>query len=255
MNAVIIEDEPLVAKELIKKLQEVSPDLRILTVLPSLKTARTWFRENAEPDLIFMDIQLSDGISFELFQSFELQCPVIFTTAFDEYAVQAFRSNGVDYLMKPVNKDDLKNAVEKCKKLGQKKSNLPENFSELISVLAAGTPAVQYKERFIVNFRNVLLPVRTSEIAYFVRDQLIYCCTFENQRHILDYETLEEIEELLNPARFYRANRQYILNESAIKSIHSNPTGKLSVKLVLQSASEIDVSREKAPTFKKWLDK
>src|SRR5215204_3447721 len=119
MNAIVIEDESLVARELVIKLEEVAPDIRVQAILSSLKTARTWFRENAEPHLIFMDIQLSDGISFELFQSFSLQCPVIFTTAFNEYAIQAFKSNGVDYLLKPINKEDLKNAVEKCRRLVQ----------------------------------------------------------------------------------------------------------------------------------------
>jgi DNA-binding LytR/AlgR family response regulator len=255
MNAIIIEDETLVAKELLKKLGEVAPDIRVQSILPSLKTARTWLRDNAEPDLIFMDIQLSDGVSFELFQSFSLQCPVIFTTAFNEYAIQAFRSNGVDYLLKPVNKEDLKNAIDKCRRLVQTKQSMPLDIASLLAALTpGGLPQTGQKEKFVVNFRNTLLPVKTNDIAYFVRDQLIYLCTFDNQRHILDYPTLEEIEELLNSTRFYRVNRQYIVNENAIKSVYTHPTGKLTLKLTNQSAPEIDISREKAPAFKKWLN-
>jgi DNA-binding LytR/AlgR family response regulator len=253
MNAIIIEDEALIAKELVKKIGDVEPGIKIHAILPSLKTARNWLKENAEPDLIFMDVQLSDGVSFELFQSFTLQCPVIFTTAYDEYAMRAFKSNGVDYLLKPVNKDDLRTAIEKCRRMQSNKTVLP---FDMASLLAAFVPQqTTSKEKFIVNFRNTLLPVKTSDIAYFVRDQLIYLCTFDNQRHILDYDTLEEIEAVLNTGIFYRANRQYIINENAIRNVHTHPTGKLTLRLVMQSSPEIDISREKAPGFKKWLDK
>ncbi|MBC7885379.1 MAG: response regulator transcription factor [Saprospiraceae bacterium] len=256
MNVIVIEDETLVAKELVKKLGDVAPDIRIHAILPSIKTATTWLRDNAEPDLIFMDIQLSDGVSFELFQTFSLQCPVIFTTAFNEYAIQAFKSNGVDYLLKPVNKDELKNAVDKSRRMIQSHASLPLNVAALLEALSPGSmKQVVQKEKFIVNFRNTLLPVKTSDIAYFVRDQLIYLCTFDNQRHILDYATLEEIEELLNTTKFYRANRQYIVNEDAIKSVHAHPTGKLELKLGNKHGLSIDISRDKAPSFKKWLDR
>lgn len=255
MNAIVIEDETLVAKELVKKLQDLAPDLRVQAVLPSVKTAKTWFKENAEPDLIFMDVQLSDGISFEIFQHFTLQCPVIFTTAYNEYAVQAFKANGVDYLLKPVNKEELKQAIEKCRRLTQGKQQLPVDLTALLSAIAPGHfQPVQQKEKFVINFRNTLLPVKTSDIAFFVREQLIYCCTADGKKHILDYDTLEEIEELLHPAKFYRANRQYIVNENAVKSVHTHPTGKLTLKLTIQPELEIDISREKAASFKKWLD-
>lgn len=255
MNAIIIEDETLVAKELVKKLGEVASDIRIQSILPSLKTAKNWLKENAEPDLIFMDVQLSDGISFELFQSFSLQCPVVFTTAYNEYAIQAFKSNGVDYLLKPINKEELKKAIEKCRKLVQNKQTRPLDIAALLAALVPGSfQQINQKEKFVVNFRNTLLPIKTNDIAYFVREQLIYCCTFDNQRHILDYDTLEEIEEVLNSNKFYRANRQYIVNENAVKSVHTHPTGKLTLKLAIQANLEIDISREKAPAFKKWLD-
>ena len=254
MNAIIIEDEALVAKELVKKISEVAPSIRIQATLASLKTARTWLKENAEPDLIFMDVQLSDGVSFELFQSFSLQCPVIFTTAYNEYAIQAFRSNGIDYLLKPVKKEDLKTAIEKCARM-LRQPTLPADITALLSAFVPGAlQTTASKEKFVVNFRNTLLPVKTTDIAYFVRESLIYLCTFDNQKHILDYESLEEIELALNNGKFYRVNRQYIVNEMAIKSVHTHPTGKLTLKLSIQPSPEIDISREKAPAFKKWLD-
>lgn len=257
MNAIIIEDETLVAKELAKKISEVEPDINIKATLPSLKTARNWFKENPEPDLMFMDVQLSDGVSFELFDSFTISCPVIFTTAYNEYAIQAFKVNGIDYLLKPVNRDELKNAIGKSKKLIQNKQPAQMDFQKLIAALnpAAASKAAGYKEKFIVNFRNTLSPINTGDIAYFVREQLIYLCTFENQKHILDYSTLEEIEALLDPEKFYRANRQFIVNVNAIKSAQAHPTGKLTFKVSNQPSLEIDISREKAPAFKKWLDR
>ena len=125
MNAVIIEDEGLIAKELLNKIEQVSNDINVLEILPSLKTARKWFLQNAEPDLLFMDIQLSDGVSFDLFDEFQLQCPVIFTTAYDEYAVRAFKVNGIDYLLKPIDDSELKKAIDKSRTLIQQKTKLP----------------------------------------------------------------------------------------------------------------------------------
>ncbi len=257
MNAIIIEDETLVAKELIKKIGEVDPDIKIKATLPSLKTAKNWFKENPEPDLMFMDVQLSDGVSFELFESFNISCPVIFTTAYNDYAIQAFKVNGIDYLLKPVNREELKQAIDKTKRLSQKQQPKDFDLQKLITALnpRVAAQAAGYKEKFIVNFRNTLNPINTSDIAYFVREQLIYICTFDNQRHILDYSTLEEIETVLDPEKFYRANRQFIINVEAVKNAQSHPTGKLTLKLTTQPNLEIDISREKAPAFKKWLDR
>ena len=135
LKAVIIEDEQLIAKELIFKISEIASDIQIAEVLPSLKTAYKWFLENPEPDIIFADIQLSDGISFEIFKRYELKCPVIFTTAYDEYAIQAFKVNGIDYLLKPVDMDDLSNAIAKSKAIINSKSNYPSDIKSLMNIL------------------------------------------------------------------------------------------------------------------------
>jgi len=254
MNAVIIEDEGLIAKELLNKIEQVSNDINVLEILPSLKTARKWFLQNAEPDLLFMDIQLSDGVSFDLFDEFQLQCPVIFTTAYDEYAVRAFKVNGIDYLLKPIDDSELKKAIDKSRTLIQQKTKLPENISQLISNIAKSqTP--YFKEKFIVHFRNNWIPVDTKEIACFIRDNLNYLITFSGDKYILDFATLEDIEDLLDPKIFYRANRQSIIHIDSIQSVKPQENQKLTVLLKAPLKLEFDISREKAPSFKKWFDR
>src|SRR5262249_36469720 len=160
MKAVIIEDESLVARELEDKIKAVSADTDIVEVLSSLKTARKWLLSHAEPDFIFMDIQLSDGVSFELFDAFELNCPVIFTTAYDQYAVRAFKVNGVDYLLKPVDDLELKKAIDKCRSVVESKSKFPAEIKQLIQRLShPQTSDSLYKEKFIVKFRHEWIPV------------------------------------------------------------------------------------------------
>lgn len=254
MTAVIIEDEGLIAKELLNKIKQVSNDINVLEILSSLKTARKWFLQNAEPDLLFMDIQLSDGVSFDLFDEFQLQCPVIFTTAYDEYAVRAFKVNGIDYLLKPIDDSELKKAIDKSRTLIEQKTKLPENISQLITNIAKSqTP--YFKEKFIVHFRNNWIPVDTKEIACFIRDNLNYLITFSGDKYILDFATLEDIEDLLDPKIFYRANRQSIIHIDSIQSVKPQENQKLTVLLKVPLKLEFDISREKAPSFKKWFDR
>jgi len=256
MKAIIIEDESLIAKELQYKISEVADDVKIVEVLPSLKTAKKWFMENAEPDIIFADIQLSDGISFDIFEQYKLSCPVIFTTAYDEYAIRAFKVNGIDYLLKPVDVDDLKKAIDKCRSMVAQKTKLPANLQELIEMLQNPSPGkVMYKEKFVVNMRNNWIPVPTKDIACFVRENLNYLHTFNGDKYILDYVTLEEVEELLDPQLFYRTNRQSIVHINAIQSIRPHENQKLTLTLKAPLKMQLDISREKAPSFKKWFEK
>ncbi len=256
IQAVIIEDEMLIARELQAKIAAVADDVKIVQTLPSLKTAKKWFLENAEPDLLFMDIQLSDGVSFELFEHFELRCPVIFTTAYDEYAIRAFKVNGIDYLLKPIDTDDLANAIEKFRRKAETTGNpavkLQELLKSLQSPLAGGS---DFKEKFIVKVRNTWIPVNTSEVACFMRDNLNYLFTFSGEKHILDYSTLEEVEELLDPKQFYRASRQCIVNIEAIQTVKAHENQKLTLMLKAPPKTAVDISREKAPAFKKWFDR
>jgi len=257
MKAIIIEDEKLVAKELVAKITEVDTNIEITEILSSLKTSLRWFSENAEPDIIFADIQLSDGVSFEVFNKFQLTCPIIFTTAYNEYAIQAFKVNGIDYLLKPINRQELKNAIEKAKRLAESPRNLPMNVQKLMEALNMNVvPQKKFKEQFLGNIRNSWVPIKITEIAYFTRNELNYMVTFSNEKYILDFITLDEVEELLDPNQFYRANRQYIINVEAILSVHNAINAKLVLKLKKpHNQIEIDISREKAPTFKKWLDR
>jgi len=254
IKAVVIEDEQLIAKELANKISAVADDVNIIEFLPSLKTARKWFMQNAEPDLLFMDIQLSDGVSFELFEHFNLSCPVIFTTAYDEYAIRAFKVNGIDYLLKPVDESDLKKAIDKCRSMVSEKSVVPADMKQLMASLAMPQQSL-YKEKFIVSVRNNWIPVDTKDIACFVRENLNYLYTFNGDKYILDYTTLEDIEELLDPRIFYRSNRQSIIHINAIQSVKPHENQKLSVFLKAPLKMELDISREKAPAFKKWFDR
>jgi DNA-binding LytR/AlgR family response regulator len=256
MKAVIIEDESLIARELQTKIENVASDVHITEVLPSLKTAKKWFMQNAEPDIMFMDIQLSDGVSFELFEHYNLTCPVIFTTAYDDYAIRAFKVNGVDYLLKPVDEIDLKKAIDKCRDMQQNKTKLPSDMEQLMKVLTQPRQTQNiYKEKFIVHMRNSWIPVNTNDIACFVRENLNYLYTHTGEKFILDFTTLEDIEELLDPKIFYRANRQSIININAIQNVRPHENQKLSVFIKAPLKMEIDISREKAPAFKKWFDR
>ncbi|QHT65847.1 response regulator transcription factor [Rhodocytophaga rosea] len=256
MKTVIIEDEPLAARDLKKLIQQADPQLEIEAVLPGLQAARNWFATHTEPDLLFMDIQLSDGVSFELFNMVRLECPVIFTTAYNEYAIRAFKVNSIDYLLKPIDENELVTALEKFKKLRQQ-NNLPElkqQLQSLLQDLPLASPAKKYKERLMAHYRNTLVPVQTDQISCLMKEELIYLLTFDNQRMISEFETLEEAEHVLNPSSFFRANRQYIIHMNSIENIRHGFNGKIIVKLKNPISMEIDISREKAASFKDWIN-
>ncbi|MEO5995241.1 MAG: LytTR family DNA-binding domain-containing protein [Chitinophagaceae bacterium] len=256
MKAIIIEDEELIAEELQLKIKAVANDVDVIEVLHSLKTAQKWFFENAAPDLIFMDIQLSDGVSFELFNTYKFNCPIIFTTAYDEYAIRAFKVNGTDYLLKPIDEDELNRAIDKCRSIIESKSVFPTDMKQLMQKLSQPKQAyASYKEKFIVNFRNQWFAINVKDIACLMKDNLHYIFTFNGEKHILDFTSMDEIEELLDPKIFYRANRQYIVNIDAIRVVTPQENQKLVLSLKAPLKIQIDMSREKAPAFKKWFDR
>jgi len=255
MKALIIEDEKLIADELQHTIRTVAGDVEILDLIPSLKAARKWFMQHAEPDIIFMDIKLGDGLSFELFDQFTLQCPIIFTTAYEEYAIRAFKVNGIDYLLKPVQDTDLKKAIDKCRSMIENKSFFPADLQLLVKHFTHAKQASVFKEKFIVNFNNKWMPVDTKDIAVFEKDNLNYIYTFNGEKYIHNFSALEEIEELLDPNIFFRANRQMILNIGAVHSVKPFGNQKLSVQLKAPLKLEVDISREKAPLFRKWMDR
>lgn len=256
MNALIIEDEKLVALELIASLAEVDPAIHIVGTVNSVKTALRWFAENAEPDLIFADIQLADGVSFTIFEKFHLSCPVIFTTAYNEYAIKAFKVNGIDYLLKPVDWEELRQAIAKARALTKNIGKVAIDVQKLMQALnspAALKPA--YREHFLGNARNSWVPVRISDVAYFMRDQVNFMVTNTSERYIVDYDTLDQIESMIDPAQFYRASRHCIVNIDAVQRVKG--LANLKLQLVLKAPNhqfDIDISRDKAPSFKKWLE-
>ena len=212
MKAIIIEDEKLVAKELIMKIAEIDADLKILEVLPSVKSALKWFGDNAEPDVIFADIQLADGVSFEIFEKFAISCPIIFITSYNEYAIRAFKVNGIDYLLKPVEPEELEKAIEKAKKIQKNTAKPALDLNSLVEMLKSGENAKPvYKEHFLCNHRNAWIPIKTDEITYFIYDTLIYVVTKNNEKYSMDYESMDEIEAMLDPTQFFRVNRQFIV--------------------------------------------
>lgn len=256
MKAIIIEDEEMIAKLLQTKIKKVAPDIEIITILSSLKRAKAWFGENAEPDLMFMDIQLSDGVSLDLFNHYHIQCPVIFTTAYDEYALRAFKLNGIDYLLKPVKDEELSKAIDKCKKLISPSTPFPQDIKSLIAAISGSDPTPKYKEKFVVNFSNQWIPLQTNDIACISKEVVNHVYTFKGEKYSLDLISLDEVEELLDPDKFFRANRQYIININAIQSVKPVENSKLIIKLKEPNQKlEIDTSRHKSPEFKKWLEK
>lgn len=257
MKALIIEDEEIIARELAAAIRSVDDTIEVIDMLPSLKVARKWFGQNPEPDILFMDIQLSDGVSFDLLEQYKLTCPIVFTTAYDEYAIRAFKVNGVDYLLKPVDEEELKRAIEKAKSVLQKQSAPATDLQALIqSISQPGLATNKYKQRFVVNIRNQWMPVPVRDIACFSKEILTYIYLFNGERYQVDVDTLDEVEELLDPSLFYRANRQFIIHIDAIQTVKPVENSKLVIRLKPPNQKfEIDMSREKSPVFKKWMNR
>ncbi|NOT75823.1 MAG: response regulator transcription factor [Cyclobacteriaceae bacterium] len=250
MKILIIEDEPLVAKDLENQVRKIQPDAELIGPLVSVQMSRKWFKENPLPDLILSDIQLSDGISFEIFESLHITCPIIFTTAYDEYAIRAFKLNSVDYLLKPVDSKELESALKKYKSMGVE-STLSDQLKSMISTWGKDS-SKRYKERFLSLQRNTLVPVTTAEIAFFHKEELIFIHTMGNEKFIGEHPTLDEIENLLDPDKFFRVNRQFIIHIQSVARIKSTHKG-INVQLKAPFNNELEISREKAVAFKKWL--
>lgn len=250
MRILIIEDEPLAAKDLQNTLSQIEPTANIVGILTSVDEARKWLTTNPHPDLILSDIQLSDGLSFEVYEDLHLKCAIIFTTAYDDYAIRAFKLNSIDYLLKPVDKQELHAALGKYKNIST------ENvLADQLKSLLAGwnqNPQKKYKERFLTLHRNTLVPVTQDEISHFHKEELIHLFTLDNQKYISEHQTLDEVEALLNPAIFFRLNRQFIVHIQAIGKIKTTHKG-LTVQLKSPYHNEVDISREKATAFKNWV--
>lgn len=251
MNILILEDEPLVAESLMKLVRQLEPDATIAGPVQSVAEARKRL-EVQTPDLIISDIQLSDGISLDVFTDYNIECPIIFTTAFNEYAIRAFKVNSLDYLLKPVDKSELKAALDKFHLLQSKFSNKTylQQIGELFKDFKGGK---KHKERFAVHLgRNVVL-VPAAEVVCFSKEEVIYLVNNEGKKYITDYRSLDEVEELLEPTQFFRANRQHIVALQYIASMHSDESSKVYLKMKLKYCEEIVISKEKAASFRRWV--
>jgi two-component system LytT family response regulator len=249
MKAVIVEDEFVAAQALQRLLESLDENIQILTVLQSVEDSVEWFALNVSPDLVFMDIHMADGYSFSIFEKVTIECPVIFTTAYDEYALKAFEVNSIDYLLKPINRKDIERALSKFKNFTGKTNN-----SDLVSHIIESLQQTKsiYKSNFLIPHKDKLLPLATDKIAYVCSEyKMAKIVTFDRQSYVLDM-SLDELSRQLDPQLFFRANRQFLLSHKAISDISIWFGSKLSVNLTVPTPEKIIVSRARVTDFKNW---
>jgi two-component system, LytTR family, response regulator len=254
MRVLIIEDESLAAGHLINLILQYDPRIEIAGRCDSVKKSVAWFEDNPAPDLAFMDIQLADGLSFEIFDKTYVGCPVIFTTAFNEYAIRAFKVNSIDYLLKPIDSGELGAAIGKFKMMfkttGQFPVPHPETFDRILQSLTNN-----YKKRFVVKVGEHIRSIPVENILYFFSlDKGTFLHTSGNYNYILDY-TLEQVESLIDPAMFFRINRKYLISLNSFTDIISFTNSRLILQLIHCKDEDVIVAREKVGRFKQWLDR
>jgi two-component system LytT family response regulator len=249
MKALIVEDEILAAKHLQHVLNEVG-GIDVITVLDSISETVDWFQSNAQPEILFLDIHLADGSAFEIFNNVNVSCPIIFTTAYDEYALKAFKVNSVDYLLKPIEAGDVRNALKKLNGLSSA-NNIQSDIKNLIESFRK---ASAYKTHFLVPVKgDKLLPVQSGQIACFYIDSgLVKARTFDEKTYTFEY-SLDELAGMLNPADFFRANRQFIISRLSVKDIDFWFNSRLSVNLKVSTPEKILISKARVPEFKDWF--
>lgn len=248
MKVIIIEDEKPAAEKLLKAIQKANPAIEVTGVLSSIKASIEWLQQNNMPDLLFMDIQLGDGLSFKIFEKINITSPVIFCTAFDEYWLEAFECNSIEYLLKPFKQEKLEVAINKYEKL---KQHFTSSFQHLHQWQQQLT--TNHKKRFLVKRVSDYISIKTEDIAYFYATHKLVCLVDnKNQKFLLD-QSLADIERQLDPGQFYRVNRKYLVNLGAIKKIKSYPKSKLLLELEPAVKEDIVVSQENAASFKNWM--
>jgi DNA-binding LytR/AlgR family response regulator len=251
MKTIIIEDEDFAARRLENMIRECDSSIEIIAKLQSVKESVAWLKSNPHPDLIFLDIQLDDDLSFAIFDQIAVQSQIIFTTAFDEYAIKAFKLKSIDYLLKPINQGELNQAITKYKDWNSEKSVVIDPH-ELRSLLLPQQP--KYRERFSVTVGEKLKSINTEEIAYFLSTSGITFVVMDNKKQYSIDLSLDALKEQLNPNEYFRINRQYLVKLKAIVNVHIFPKSRLKLELSPAPQEEIFVSLEKVPEFKRWLD-
>jgi len=250
MQILILEDEEQALIRLQKLIAEVMTDASIAGTVASIEAAVSWFASHPMPDLIFMDIQLADGNSFQLFNKVRITCPVIFTTAYENYALQAFKVNSVDYLLKPIDKTEVKRAVDKLKLL-QGSRPFAVDYSEILKTVQP--PAKKYKDRFIIKIGDTIKSINIADIAYFyTENKTNFVCVNEGKRYPIDFN-LDQIEEMVNPKNFFRINRQFIIGHHAIEEMKAHTRSRIIVRLNPPTKLDTVVALDRAHDFRNWL--
>lgn len=249
MNIVIVEDEKLTAEDLRDTILRVSPDLKVVKILSSVKEAISYFKSNPMPQLIFSDIQLGDGLSFEIYREVDLSAPIIFCTAYDEYALQAFDTNGIHYILKPFDEEKVEEAIEKFRNL---QSVFTEEQTSFMKVLESLQKSQGVTQSLLVYQQDKVIPVKFRDIAlFYIKNEVTHLYTFSQKIYYIN-KSLDVIQQICGND-FYRANRQYIVNRSAIKEINQTLSRKVSVELTVPFQESITVSKEKMSDFLDWL--
>lgn len=256
MKILIIEDEPLAQQELKRLLGQTGHEFEVLDCIDTVEDSVSWFRENKPPDLVFLDIQLADGLSFEIFNQVKVDAPVIFTTAFDEYAIKAFKLNSIDYLLKPVKLEELNEALEKLRKLKKQFSSdtgaLDEDRLQKVLSMLSGE---RHKSRFLVRMGDQILTVPVEQIAYFFAEEnVVFLMERSGRKYIIDH-TLENLEKLVDPSKFFRLNRSFLSSIGSIKKVSKYFNSRLAVDLDPATGERVLVSRKKVPEFMEWLER
>lgn len=249
MKAVIVEDEIMAAQNLQRLVQQIDSDIEIVTILKSVEESIEWFSSQAVPDMVFMDIHLSDGSSFAIFDKVNINCPIIFTTAYDQYALNAFKVNGIDYLLKPVDRDELERAIAKCKSFSAK--TIDNNVVEKL-LSAIKNKNGEYKSRLLIPYKDKFLSLDVGDIAFiYSENKMSKIVSMKGQEYKMSH-SLEEMSNQLDPALFFRANRQFIVCRKSIKDIYTWFDSKLSITLSIETPEKIIISRARVQDFKDW---
>lgn len=251
MNAVIIEDEKLAAQKLQKMLTKIQPSLNIVKVMGSIEEAVEFFQNEHDIELVFLDIHLSDGSSFNIFDKIEIKAPIIFTTAYDEYALKAFKVNSIDYLLKPIAETDLLKALDKLKNITEKEEKV--NVEKFLSAFKENKPV--YKQRFLVSYGSQIKSIKAEETAYFYADnKMVFLVSHSGHKYFTD-ETLDHLEHSLDPMEFFRVNRTFMIGINSIKQMHTYSRSRIKIDLLPECEKECIVSTDKCSNFKEWLGK
>jgi DNA-binding LytR/AlgR family response regulator len=259
MTILIVEDEELAIKRLKKIITAIEPDIQIAGITHSVKATVDWLKNNPSPSLILMDVELTDGQSFDVFEQIKVNSPVIFITSYDEHALKAFKVSSIDYLLKPIEKEDLESALRKHSEMKTLYSSdrLPgaENIDFLLKELKQKLHKKEFRKRFLVKHAQKMVSVEVEDIAYFLSEgRLIFFKTYGNKKFIVDY-SMEELEEMLDPEKFFRINRSHMVSINSVEQINEYFGYRLQLNLKPAEDKEVIVSREKVTDFKKWLGK